>query len=100
MFARLTIIQVRTSNIDETIEVFEEGIIPAAKAQKGYHAAYLLTDRKAGKCIAISLWDSEGDAVINEQSDYYKEQINKIAPFFTIAALEPIREGYEVSIQA
>ncbi len=100
MFARLTIVQVQTSKIDETIRVFDESIIPAAKSQKGYRGAYLLTDRRAGKCIGISLWDSEADAVGSERNGYYQEQVDKIVPFFTIAAMAPIREGYEVSVQA
>jgi len=96
MFARLTTVQVRIDKIDETIKVFEEGIVPAAKSQKGFCGAYLLTDRKTGKGIAISLWDSEADALANEQGGYYQEQVSKVAPFFTTA---PVREGYEVSVQ-
>ena len=97
MFARLTIVQVKSDKLDETIKIFEEGVIPAAKSQKGYCGAYLLTDRKTGKGIALTLWDSEEDAIANEQSGYYQEQINRFKDFFTAP---PVREGYEVSIQA
>jgi heme-degrading monooxygenase HmoA len=83
--------------IDELIKLFEDNIVPAAKSQKGYQGAYLFTDRKTGKGYVISLWDSEEDAVANEQSGYYKEQVGKAAEFFTGS---PVREGYEVSVQA
>ena len=96
MFARLTIVQVRTGNIDETIKTFDESIIPAAKSQKGYQGAYLLTDRQTGRCIAISFWDREGHAVANEQSGYYQAQLDKFTEFFTGP---PVREGYEVSVR-
>jgi len=97
MFARLTIVQVNMDKLDETVKIFEESVIPAAKSQKGYRGAYLLTDPKTGKGISISLWDSEEDAIANEQSAYYQEQVAKFKDFFTAP---PVREGYEVSIQA
>ena len=96
MFARLTIVPMKMDKLDETIKIFKERIVPAAKSQKGYRGAYLLTDRKTGKEVSISLWDSEEDAIANEQSGYYQEQVSKLKEFFTAP---PVREGYEVSIQ-
>jgi len=96
MFARFTIVEVNMDKINELIKLFEHSIVPAAKSQKGYRGAYLFTDRKTGKGYVISLWDSEEDAVANEQSGYYKEQVGKAAEFF---AGPPVREGYEVSVQ-
>jgi len=97
MFARLTIVQVKIGNLDETVKIFKEGVIPAAKSQKGYRGGYLLTDSKTGKGISLTLWDSEGDAIANEQSGYYQEQVSRFKGFFTAP---PVREGYEVSLQA
>ena len=97
MFARLTIVQVKIDKFDETIKLFEESVVPAAKSQKGYRGGYLLTDRKtAGKGISIVFWDSEEDAIANEQSGYYQQQVDKFKEFFTAP---PVREGYEVSVQ-
>ena len=96
MFARLTIVPMKMDKLDETIKIFKESIVSAAKSQKGYRGAYLLTDRKTGKEVSISLWDSEEDAIANEQSGYYQEQVSKLKEFFTVP---PVREGYEVSIQ-
>ena len=97
MFARLTTTQIKIDKIDEAIKICEESVVPAAKSQKGYRGAYLLTDRKTGKGVSISLWDREEDAIANEQSGYYKEQVGKFKGFFTAP---PVREGYEVSLQA
>ena len=97
MFARLTNFQVKIDKLDETIKIFEDSVVPAAKSQKGSRGAYLLTDRKTGKGISSSLWDSEEDAVANEQSGYYQEQVGRFKDFFTAP---PTQEGYEVSIQA
>ncbi len=97
MFARVTMVQVDLNKFDETIGIFRDSVIPAAKSQKGYQSAYLLTDRKTGKGISITLWGSEEDANANEQSGYYQEQLGKFKDSFTAP---PVREGYEVSIQA
>ena len=96
MFARLTIVQMKIDKFDETIKIFEESVLPAAKSQKGYRGSYLFTDRKTGKGIALTLWDSEEDAVVNEQSGYYQEQVGRFKDFFTAP---PVREGYEVTVQ-
>ncbi len=97
MFARLTIVQVKIDKLDETIKIYEDNVVPAAKSQKGFQGAYLLTDRDTGKGISCTLWDSEEDAVANEQSGYYQEQIGKFKDVFTAP---PAQEGYEVSVQA
>jgi len=97
MFARLTIVQVNINKFDETVKIYKEDTIPAAKSQKGYRGAYLLADRKTGKGISLTLWDSEEDAIANEQSGYYQASVDKFKGFFTAP---PVREGYEVSVQA
>ncbi len=96
MFARLTIAQGMINKIDESIRIYEDSIITAAKSQKGFQGAYLLTDRNTGKGISCTLWDSEEDAVANEQSGYYQEQLDKLKDFLNAP---PVREGYEVSVQ-
>ena len=97
MFARLTIVQVKPDKIDETTKIYEKSVVPAAKSQKGYKGAYLLVDRKTGKGVSISLWDSEKDAIANEKSGYYQEQVGKVKDFFTAP---PLQEGYEVTVKA
>ena len=96
MFARLTTIHIKPGSLDKATELFNESVIPAAKAQKGYHALYLLTDAATGKGIAVGLWESEAEAMANEQSGYYQEQLSK---FKDIMAGPPSREGYQVSAQ-
>ncbi|MGD9032356.1 MAG: antibiotic biosynthesis monooxygenase [Desulfobacteraceae bacterium] len=97
MFARLTIVQVKPDKIDETINLYGESVVPAAKSQKGYKGVYMLVDRKTGKGVSISLWENEENAIANEQSGYYQEQIGKFKDFFTAP---PAQEGYEVVVQA
>jgi len=96
MFARVTIVQMKKDKVDESINLFRESVVPAAKSQKGYKDIYLLTDRNTGKGISIAVWDTEDNAVANEQSGYYQEQLSKFKDLFTAP---PVREGYEVSVQ-
>jgi len=95
-FARLTITQSKIESFDEMVKLFSESVVPAAKSQKGYLGILLLTDRTTGKAISIALWESEEDAITNEKSGYYQEQVNKFKDFFTAP---PVREGYEVSVK-
>jgi len=99
MFARLTIVpQIKVDRIDEATQFFEENIVPASKSQKGYRGAWLLIDRTTGKGVAITMWDSEKDAITNEKSGYYQEQLVKFMGFLVSPSY--IREGYEVVVQA
>ena len=96
MFARFTIVQVSVDKIDEVIKRYEDSVVSSAKPQKGFGGITLFTDRTTGKGYSISIWDSEEDAIANEQSGYYKEQVGKFAEYMTAT---PVQEGYEVAVQ-
>jgi heme-degrading monooxygenase HmoA len=96
MNARVTIVQILPGKIDEAIGVYRDSVVPAAKQQKGHKGHYLLTDRKNGKSISISLWETEADMAAGESSGHYQQQVAKFKDMF---AAPPVREGYEVSIQ-
>ena len=96
MFARLTTVQIRKERIDDAIKFYRGSVVPAAKSQRGFVTAYLLTDRKRAKGVSITFWDSEENAVANEKSGYYLEQVTKFLGYFSAA---PIAEDYEVAIQ-
>ena len=96
MIARVTRFQVNVDKLDETRKAFEEGVIPAVKLRKGYQSGYLLTDRKTGKCVSIAFWDSEEDAITDEQSGHYQERVDMGRHLFTVP---PVRELYEVVVQ-
>jgi len=97
MFARFTIIHTEIDEIDKAAKIFEESVVPAFQSQKGYQAVYFLSDRTTGKNICVSIWESEEDAISNEESRSYQEQLVKFMDLFTE---DPIREGYEVIVQA
>ena len=96
MFARQTTFYYKIAGLDNAIKIIKESVVSAAKSQKGYHGFYFMIDRKTGKAVAIVLWDSEEDAIANEKSHYYQEQLVKTMHLYSEP---PIREGYEVVIQ-
>jgi heme-degrading monooxygenase HmoA len=95
MFARMTTMMIQPDRIDEAIAIYKKSVVPAAKKQKGYRGACLLTDVPAGKGISVTFWNSEKDALANEESLYYQEQLSK---FLDIFSGPPIKEGYEVAV--
>jgi len=96
MFARLVLFQWQNNMIDEAIRIYQEEVTPARKIRKGSCGGYFLTDRKTGKGVAITLWDSEEDILETEEEGFFKEQLDK---FKDCLATTPIREIYEVSAQ-
>lgn len=96
MYARVTIVQVLPGKDDEAIDIFRDSVVPAAMEQKGHKGHYLLTDRKSGKSISISLWETEADMTVGASSGHYQQQLAKFKGIF--AAL-PVREDYEVTVQ-
>ncbi len=96
MFARVTTLQVRPGKLDALVRVYEKTILPAAVAERGFRGTYLLTEQGGGKCVAVTFWETEEDALANEASGYYQEQVGNVVYFLTTM---PVREGYEVAVQ-
>ena len=96
MYARLTTIHVKPEKIDEAIGIYKASVIPAAKQQDGFVAAYLLTDKPTGRGISMTIWKTEEDALANEHNRYYQEQLVK---FMELFLSPPIREGYNISVK-
>jgi heme-degrading monooxygenase HmoA len=97
MYVRVTTMAFLVDKFAEGVRVFEESVLPAARAQEGFRAAYLLSDRAAGRAVALTFWENEAAARANEKNRYYHDQLVKFLPYFTAA---PVREGYEVFVEA
>ena len=57
----------------------------------------MLTDHSTGKGLSITLWETEADMNAGEASGYFQAQLAKFANFFS---QQPVREHYEVGLQA
>ena len=97
MFARVSHFQILPGKMDEYIRISQDSTGPAAKQQKGFKGGYVLSDRNMGKSISITLWETEADMKAGEASGYYQQNVAK---FKDVLAAPPVREQYEVALQA
>jgi len=95
MYARHVTTYVKMDKMEEALKIFEDSVIPEGKAQEGYFGIYLLTNKESGKIVSITLWNSQEDARANEESGYYRKQVEK---FNDVVTQPPIKEGYDVTI--
>ncbi len=68
MFARVTMTKVSPDATDKAVRYFREQTLPAMKKLAGFRGNYVLVDRKGGKGINISLWDSEKDMRASDEA--------------------------------
>ena len=95
MHVRAATVQFQPGKTQEAIDIYNDSVVPAQKAQKGYQGSYLMTDASSGKALAISVWDSEADMLAGESSGgYYQQQIAKFGSLLTGA---PNLDHYELS---
>lgn len=66
MFARLTTIQGAPTKIDDAIRVVENDVIPGAKVLDGFKSGYWCADRKTGKMLTLTLFETEKDLQSSE----------------------------------
>ena len=97
MFARVTTLHFRTEDIEEAIRIYSESVVPAAKSQAGFKRILFFLDRETGMGHAITLWEKQEDAIANEKSLYYQEQLTKFLPFYK---KPPVKGGFEVVVDA
>jgi quinol monooxygenase YgiN len=92
-FSRVIKGRVDPKKYEEAFALFTEEIIPAAREQEGFRGANLFTDPVTGKFISTFIWKTEEDMLSSEKSGYLKEQLKKVADFFTEP---PVIEYYNV----
>jgi len=60
MFARVQTVHQPANKLDELTQVARKQL-PAAHELQGFKGFYYLTDRRNGKALVISLWETEDD---------------------------------------
>jgi heme-degrading monooxygenase HmoA len=95
MHARVTSVSVQPDKVDETIRIYEASIKPAIMSQKGAQRVYLMINRASGKGISVTIWESEADGVAYESTGSYREQVAKVASFFSAP---PSLETYDIAV--
>jgi heme-degrading monooxygenase HmoA len=96
MYIRFVNSQVNLETIDEAIQIWDEQLKPVLKGIKGYKSGYLTGDRKSGKSVAVSIWETEADAIAFNTSGKYAELI---ALFARHMVAPPTQEQFEVFVE-
>lgn len=95
MFARVTMTEGAPAGIDKGIRFMRETVLPEAKKMKGFKGSYLLVDRKTGKQMAITLWETESDLTASSEA---AKRLR--AQYVQAATAQPPKvELYEVAVQ-
>lgn len=96
MFARVTTVQGAANRVDEGIKSFRDTTLPAAQKLRGFKGSYLMVDRKSGKVVAFTLWDTEANL---QASAAAASRLRADAVITATATQPPTVEVYEVAVQ-
>lgn len=96
MFARVSTIQGKPQQVEDGIRQYREQVMSAVKKMAGFKSAYFLVDRKSGKEVSITLWDTEKNL---QASTKAADRLRTQAAQTVAAAKPPIVEIYEVAVQ-
>ena len=95
MHARVITLRAREGCFDQVMRVFRESIVPAAHRQPGFLGIVLLGDRKTGRVVSNSYWNTESDMLTSEKAEYLQEQISRL---ISVLSGPPLIEHYEVEV--
>ena len=93
MYARVTTFNLDISRRQEAVEIYKNSIIPAAEKQEGFRSACFFVNKNAGKFVSITMWESMDNAVANQKSGYFQDQIDKLSHLQVVV---PEIEGFDV----
>ena len=96
MFARVSTIQGKPEQAEDGIRNYREQVMSAVKKMVGFKGAYFLVNRKSGKEVSITLWDTEKNL---QDSSKAANQLRAQASQAVAASKPPIVEIYEVAVQ-
>jgi heme-degrading monooxygenase HmoA len=103
MYARVTTLQwqlgKKVEALDEAIAIVKESIVPVSRQQPGFKGFLTLLDRRGGRLLLLTLWETEAALKAGEASGYYREQIAQFAHLAQLYVTPPYREVYELLIQ-
>jgi hypothetical protein len=94
MVARVTHVSVSPEDIDESVRLFDDSVVPAAEQEEGFMGALLLV-RSDGRALVIDLCDTLEHMRENERNGFYQTQVAKFAEHITG---RPSREFYDVRV--
>jgi heme-degrading monooxygenase HmoA len=96
VYARITTFEAQTGKLPEALEVLEQEIAPAVRAQPGYEGMTVFSDPATSKGMVITYWSSEADIAALEARGFWESQVAR--GIFLIAAV-PQRQTFDVALR-
>jgi heme-degrading monooxygenase HmoA len=95
MYARVRITSGVPEKVEDGIRHFRETVVASYKGVAGFEGAYLLVNRKSGKVLGITLWDTEASM---KATGAASEKL-RAAGTQVVSGTTPPPEEYEVVVQ-
>ncbi len=96
MFARVAMMEGKPEQIEAGVRDYREHVLPEAMKLAGFKGAYLLVDRKTGKNISITLWETEK---AERDSAEAANKLRANASQIVSASKPPVVGAYEIAVQ-
>ncbi|MFQ6023328.1 MAG: hypothetical protein ACE5NW_11450 [Acidiferrobacterales bacterium] len=94
MYARVTTTQIKLDKLDEAQNMINDYLEPLLKDVTGFKNALWLIDRKTGKALTISVYETEADMMKLESSEKYLEALDEGAfPAYEIETISKYQEA-------
>lgn len=71
MFARLSTFEGDPERVEEFRRAAVEQVLPMLRRLDGFHGASVLADRRSGKVLAVTLWESEDAMDATDEAAYW-----------------------------
>ncbi len=97
MFARVSTILGKPERVEDGIRNYKEEMIPSAKKMAGFKQALFMVDRKTGKMVSITFWDTEKNL---RESTSAADKLRAQGVQHSGTAQPPIVAIYEVAVQS
>jgi heme-degrading monooxygenase HmoA len=93
VYARISTLEGSPEHIDEGLRQLRENGLPQLNQQEGFKGMVALADRKTGKTLGISFWESEEALKASEEAGEKVREDSAEAMSDTIAAVERYEVG-------
>ena len=97
MYVRAGTGQIQSGKMREAIDIANDSVVPAAKAQKGFRGIYFMTNAASGNFLALSIWETGADMLASESDGFSRKQFAKIG---ALMASSPEFDHSELSVEA
>ena len=93
MYARISTLEGSPEHIDEGLREVRENVLPQLQEQDGFKGMAALADRKTGKVLGVTFWESEEALKASEEAAERMREDSAEAMSDTIAGVERYEVG-------